>query len=56
MAQDKGFDAEFDVVVVGSGVAAMFGAAAAARRGLSTCLVEKTDRFGGPEVLPVHRG
>lgn len=45
--QDKTFDAEFDVVVVGSGVAAMFGAAVAARRGLSTCLVEKTDRFGG---------
>lgn len=41
------FDAEFDVVVVGSGVAALFGAAAAALRGLSTCLVEKTDRFGG---------
>src|SRR5699024_6891434 len=41
------FDAEFDVVVVGSGVAALFGAAAAASRGLSTCLVEKTDRFGG---------
>lgn len=47
VAQDKTFDAEFDVVVVGSGVAAMFGAAAAASRGLSTCLVEKTDRFGG---------
>lgn len=41
------FDAEFDVVVVGSGVAALFGAAAAAARGLSTCLIEKTDRFGG---------
>lgn len=41
------FDAEFDVIVVGSGVAALFGAAAAALRGLSTCLVEKTDRFGG---------
>lgn len=41
------FDAEFDVVVVGSGVAALFGAAAAASRGLSTCLLEKTDRFGG---------
>ncbi|MFS4489633.1 MULTISPECIES: FAD-binding protein [unclassified Dietzia] len=46
-AQDNTFDAEFDVVVVGSGVAALFGAAAAAARGLSTCLIEKTDRFGG---------
>lgn len=46
-AQDITFDAEYDVVVVGSGVAALFGAAAAASRGLSTCLVEKTDRFGG---------
>ena len=44
---DAEFDAEFDVVVVGSGVAALFGAAAAASRGLSTCLIEKTDRFGG---------
>lgn len=41
------FEAEFDVVVVGSGIAALFGAAAAASRGLSTCLVEKTERFGG---------
>lgn len=47
MEQGITFDAEFDVVVVGSGVAALFGAAAAACRGLSTCLVEKTDRFGG---------
>lgn len=41
------FEFEFDVVVVGSGVAALFGAATAAARGLRTCLVEKTDRFGG---------
>lgn len=47
MEQGSTFDAEFDVVVVGSGVAALFGAAVAASRGLSTCLVEKTDRFGG---------
>lgn len=46
-AQETTSDAEFDVVVVGSGVAALFGAAAAASRGLSTCLIEKTDRFGG---------
>lgn len=41
------FDSEYDVVVVGSGVAALFGAATAAARGISTCLIEKTDRFGG---------
>ena len=45
--QDGTFDRQFDVVVVGSGVAALFGAAAAASRGLATCLIEKTDRFGG---------
>lgn len=45
--QDTNFDSEYDVVVVGSGVAALFGAATAASRGLSTCLIEKTDRFGG---------
>lgn len=45
--QDRQFDAEYDVVVVGSGVAALFGAAAAAEQGLRTCLIEKTDRFGG---------
>ena len=47
MEQDSTFDQHFDVVVVGSGVAALFGAATAASRGLSTCLIEKTDRFGG---------
>ena len=44
---DETWDTEYDVVVVGSGVAALFGAVAAASRGLSTCLIEKTDRFGG---------
>ncbi|MBF6347481.1 MULTISPECIES: FAD-dependent oxidoreductase [Nocardia] len=37
----------YDVVVVGSGGAALAGALAAAHRGLSTCVIEKTDRFGG---------
>ncbi|MGW5223094.1 FAD-dependent oxidoreductase [Nocardia sp. NPDC004085] len=37
----------FDVVVVGSGGAALAGALAATHRGLSTCVIEKTDRFGG---------
>lgn len=37
----------YDVIVVGSGGAALAGALAAAHRGLSTCVIEKTDRFGG---------
>ncbi|WP_280438126.1 FAD-dependent oxidoreductase [Nocardia carnea] len=37
----------YEVVVVGSGGAALAGALAADHRGLSTCLIEKTDRFGG---------
>jgi len=36
-----------DVVVVGSGGAALAGALAAVHRGLSVCVLEKTDRFGG---------
>ena len=47
MTLHSDFDNEYDVVVVGSGVAALFGAVVAAKRGLRTCLVEKTDRFGG---------
>lgn len=38
---------EFDVVVVGSGGAAMTGAYLAAKAGLSTAVVEKTARLGG---------
>ncbi|WP_280507964.1 FAD-dependent oxidoreductase [Nocardia flavorosea] len=41
------WDKTYDVVVVGSGGAALAGALAAAHRGLSTCVIEKTDRFGG---------
>lgn len=41
------WDKTYDVVVVGSGGAALAGALAAAHRGLSTCVLEKTDRFGG---------
>jgi 3-oxosteroid 1-dehydrogenase len=40
-------EAEFDVVVVGSGAAGMTAALTAAQHGLSVLMVEKTDRFGG---------
>lgn len=41
------WDKSYDVVVIGSGGAALFGALVAATRGLRTCLVEKTEYFGG---------
>lgn len=43
---DAEFDAEFDVVVAGSG-GGVAGAYTAAREGLSVLLVEATDKFGG---------
>src|SRR4051812_43593994 len=42
-----GLPGEVDVVVVGAGGAGMSAALAAARRGLDTVLVEKSDYFGG---------
>ena len=44
---DHTWDEEHDVVVVGSGAAAMAGAWAAARAGLSTVVLEKTGLLGG---------
>ena len=41
------WDKSYDVVVIGSGGAALAGAVAAATRGLSTCVIEKTEYFGG---------
>ena len=40
-------DQVFDVVVVGSGGGALTAAHLARRRGLSTVVVEKTDKLGG---------
>jgi len=40
-------EAEFDVVVAGSGAAGMTAALTAAHRGLRAVVLEKTDRFGG---------
>ncbi|KRF21206.1 3-oxosteroid 1-dehydrogenase [Nocardioides sp. Soil797] len=42
-----GWDAEYDVVVVGSGAGAMTGALLAAKAGLQVAVVEKTDLLGG---------
>lgn len=40
-------DEMFDVVVVGSGAGALTGAVTAASQGLSVCVLEKTESFGG---------
>lgn len=42
-----GWDAGYDVVVVGSGAGALTGALLAAKAGLDVAVVEKTDRLGG---------
>lgn len=44
---EQEWDEEYDVVVVGSAGGALTGACLTARAGLSTVLVEKTDRLGG---------
>lgn len=44
---DEDWNDECDVLVVGSGAGGCTGAYTAAREGLSTILVEATDRFGG---------
>jgi 3-oxosteroid 1-dehydrogenase len=40
-------DAEYDVVIIGSGAAGMTAALAAAKRGLRALVVEKASKFGG---------
>lgn len=47
MKQVDRFTADYDVVVAGAGMAGVAAALASARRGLSTCLVEKTILNGG---------
>jgi 3-oxosteroid 1-dehydrogenase len=47
MATDSTEDAEFDVIVAGSGAAGMTAALTAARLGLSVVVLEKTAWFGG---------
>lgn len=47
MSNNQVWDDEYEVVVVGSGAAALAGAYTAARRGLKTLLVEKTNLLGG---------
>ncbi|GAB83653.1 3-ketosteroid delta(1)-dehydrogenase KstD [Gordonia rubripertincta NBRC 101908] len=44
---DQQWDSSFDVVVIGSGGAALAGALAAVKHGLAVCVVEKSSYFGG---------
>lgn len=45
------FDAEYDVVVVGSGAGAMTAAVTAAAQQLRVLVVEKTSEYGGTSAL-----
>ncbi len=42
---------EFDVIVIGSGAAGFTAAITAKKQGLSTLLIEKTDKYGGSTAL-----
>lgn len=50
-ARDIPVRAEFDVVVVGGGIAGVAAAVAAARNGVSVCLVDKASALGGLATL-----
>lgn len=45
------FNADYDLVVVGSGAGAMTSAVTAAAKGLRVLVIEKTDKFGGTSAL-----
>lgn len=45
------YDEEYDVVIIGSGYAAMAAGVTAAEKGLKVCVVEKMGRVGGNSVI-----
>ena len=47
----RGWDAEHDVIVVGSGAGGMTAALCAAEQGLSAVVVEKDAQFGGTSAV-----
>lgn len=45
------FDHEYDVLIIGSGYAAMAAGITAAEKGMSVCIIEKMGRVGGNSVI-----
>ncbi len=50
-AKDVKFDGEYDVVIIGSGFAALAAGVKAAKKGLSVLIVEKMGRLGGNSTI-----